>query len=162
DSFTPSTRTAGPGRLIVESAYTFTDNRGVPETHSFPELLLRGGIGERFELRLGWNYELGGAGSETSGGQSGDTAQGPGLKREHRVTYGLKAARTEQARWVPERAFIVQGFTPTGGEATDTHLAATYVFGWELPNRWKADAAIRYGTGSEGDDHFSIWAPSAV
>src|SRR5262249_22771777 len=84
------------------------------------------------------------------------------LKREHRVTYGLKAALTEQDRWVPESAFIVQGFTPTGGEATDTHLAATYVFGWELPNRWKADAAIRYGTGSEGDDHFSIWAPSAV
>src|SRR5262249_28855880 len=54
DSFTPATTTAGRGRLIVESAYSFLDNRGVPETHSFPELLCRYGLTERLELRLGW------------------------------------------------------------------------------------------------------------
>src|SRR5262245_21325490 len=36
DSFTPAVTTAGRGRLIFESAYTFLDNRGVKETHSFP------------------------------------------------------------------------------------------------------------------------------
>src|SRR5262249_29873261 len=47
DSFTPAISTAGRGRLIVESAYSFLDNRHVPETHSFPELLLRYGVMER-------------------------------------------------------------------------------------------------------------------
>jgi hypothetical protein len=63
---------------------------------------------------------------------------------------------------VPASAVILQGFTPTGGEATDTQLVATYVCGWELPNRWRVDAALRYGTSSEGEDRFNIWAPSAV
>jgi hypothetical protein len=71
DSFTPATTTAGRGRLIVESAYTFQDNRGVKETHSFPELLGRYGLTDRVELRLGWNYEVGGAGSDARAPASG-------------------------------------------------------------------------------------------
>jgi hypothetical protein len=78
DSFTPAISTAGRGRLIVESAYSFLDNRHVPETHSFPELLLRYGVAERVELRLGWNYEVGGAGNDTSGSQGGEGLQGVG------------------------------------------------------------------------------------
>src|SRR5262245_4673256 len=46
DSFTPSVRTAGRGLTILESSYSFLDNRGVPETHSFPELLVRHGLTE--------------------------------------------------------------------------------------------------------------------
>src|SRR5262245_60734814 len=66
DSFTPATTTAGRGRLIVESAYSFLDNRAVKETHSFPELVCRYGLTDRLELRLGWNYEVGGAGNDIS------------------------------------------------------------------------------------------------
>jgi hypothetical protein len=71
DSFTPATTTAGRGRLIGESAYTFLDHRGVKEMHSFPELILRYGLAERVELRLGWNYEVGGAGNDVSGLDAG-------------------------------------------------------------------------------------------
>ena len=46
DSFTPATVTAGAGRLIVESGYSFIDNRSVPETHSFPELIARYGVND--------------------------------------------------------------------------------------------------------------------
>ncbi len=169
DSFTPSPRTAGRRRLILESAYSFIDNRGIPETHSYPELLLRYGVAERLELRLGWNYEIGGGGNEVSGAQGGDfqertreSLEPSELTREQRLSYGLKAALSEQEEWIPESAFIVQGFTPTGGEATATQLAATYVVGWELANRWQADAALQYFSGSERGDRFSIWAPSAV
>src|SRR4029453_3610479 len=35
DSFTPATTTAGAGRWIVESAYSFIDNRRAPDTSSF-------------------------------------------------------------------------------------------------------------------------------
>jgi hypothetical protein len=175
DSFTPTTRTAGKNRLIVESAYTFEDHRRAKETHSFPELLLRYGLTERLELRLGWNYEVGGEGSTVSpSGGEGDDFSGPraaggpdgtdaaSLSREHRLSYGLKTLLTEQDAWVPQSSAILQGSTPTGGEATATQLTATYVVGWELENGWDLDAAIRYATSSEEGDRFGVWAPSVV
>src|SRR5215475_3366216 len=67
DAFTPQTRTVGKGLSILEAAYSFIDNRHDFEKHSFPELLYRYGIFERVELRLGWNYEVGGGGSSISG-----------------------------------------------------------------------------------------------
>jgi hypothetical protein len=163
DSFTPAVTTTGRGRLIAESAYSFIDNRRVKETHSFPELLLRYGVTDRVELRLGWNYEAGGAPSDiTSTSLSGGTAGGAGLERGSVITYGVKVAITEQRNWLPASVLIVLGATPTSGEATDTQLVATYAWGWELPNRWKFDAAFRYSTGSEHEDHFDVFAPSAV
>jgi hypothetical protein len=163
DSFTPATTTAGRGRLIVESAYTFLDNRGVKETHSFPELLFRYGLTDRLELRLGWNYEVGGAGNVVSGAGTEEDFFSPGrLERESTLSYGVKVRATEQSGWVPGSAVILIGQTPTSGEATDTQFVGTYVWGWELGERWKLDAAIRYGTASEEEDRFGIWAPSVV
>ena len=84
------------------------------------------------------------------------------MERESEISYGLKAALTVQDRWLPDSVVILQGFTPTSGIETATDLVATYAFGWELPNRWKLDAAFRYGTGHERGDHFNLWAPSVV
>lgn len=164
DSFTPATTTVGQGRTILESAYSFVDNRGVKETHSFPELLVRFGIAERIELRLGWNYEVGGAGSETSGVDVGEEEHpfGSELERESNLTYGMKLEITDQRSWIPMSAVNLQAFTPTSGDATDTQFIGTYVFGWNLPQGAKLDAAIRYGTGSVEEDHFNEWAPSVV
>ena len=36
------------------------DNPNAPDTDSWPELLARYRISERFELRLGWNFEIAG------------------------------------------------------------------------------------------------------
>ncbi|MCI0704814.1 MAG: transporter [Planctomycetia bacterium] len=169
DSFTPATTTAGRRRLIVELAYSFIDNRGVKETHSFPELILRYGVTERIELRFGWNAEMGGAGSSVSGASfdEGDELFGRSgrIEREYALSYGVKFRVTDQDRWIPGSAIIVQGKTPTGGNSTltpATGLVATVVAGWELPNRWRFDTAIRYGFGSEEGDRFNLWAPSAV
>jgi hypothetical protein len=162
DSFTPAVRTAGRGRLITESAYSFIDNRGVAETHSFPELIFRYGVTRWLEARLGWNYEVGGASNDISGPEFGTVLEGRGVKREQRISYGTKVALTRQEGWVPDSVFIAQAFTPTGGAATATQFVGTYAFGWKLPNRWLTDAAIRYGTSSENGDRFNLWAPSAV
>jgi hypothetical protein len=162
DSFTPSTKTAGRRRLIVESAYSFLDNRGRPETHSFPEFLARYGVGERAELRLGWNYEVGGGSSGVSSGSSGEALFGEGLRRETNVNFGAKFGVTEQNGWVPESAVIFMAFTPTSGEETATQFVATYAFGWEFADRWKLDSAMRFGADSEGGDRFEEWAPSVV
>lgn len=154
DSFTPAITTAGRGLTILESAYTFSSNRHANEGHSFPELLVRYGITERLEARVGWNYEIAGV---------PETLEGVGqTERESRMMYGFKYRLTEAEGWTPGSALILQGYTPSSGASTDTHLVATYVFGWDLPNRWKLDAAFRYGTASEEQDHFNEWAPSVV
>ena len=164
DSFTPATTTVGRGRLVIESAYSFLDNRGVKETHSFPELLGRYGLTERLELRLGWNYEVGGVGSDTSGSDVGteELAFEKGLQRDSKLVYGMKYQVTKQDAWLPNSVVILQASTPTSGTETNTLVVGTYAFGWELPGRWKLDAAIRYGMGKESDDHFNEWAPSVV
>jgi hypothetical protein len=179
DAFTPTPRTIGPGRFAIESAYSFIDNRAVKETHSFPELLLRYGISESIELRLGWNYEVGGEGNSVSGaGRFAERRRPPRedaerepeepmeeamrLVRESQVTYGTKILLNGQNGWLPESSAILMGATPTSGDATNTDIIATYVWGWELPNEWKLDMAIRYATEKEESDHFNIWSPSAV
>ncbi|MCI0464460.1 MAG: transporter [Gemmataceae bacterium] len=163
DSFTPATKTVSKGRFIVESAYSFIDNRRGLDTHSFPELLLRYGVTDRIEVRLGWSYEVGGAGNEISGNQAEEESfQRSGVEREHNLAYGTKVEVTRQNGWLPQSALLVMAFTPTGGESNDTQAVGTYVFGWTLPNRWKADAALRYATGSEEGDRFDILAPSVV
>src|SRR5262245_15393958 len=163
DSFTPATTTASPGRLIVESAWSFIDNRLVPDTHSLPELVTRYGINDWMELRLGWNYEVGGAPNSISGG-AGDPefAVENEIERESQLFYGFKAALTSQFEWRPQSAVILQAGTPTSGVDSATQMIATYVFGWELQNRWKWDSSIRYGYERVEGDHFNIWAPSTV
>lgn len=55
--FTESTQAVPRGRIQLESGYTFTHDheRGVTTTdHAFPEFLLRIGLADEWELRLGW------------------------------------------------------------------------------------------------------------
>jgi hypothetical protein len=84
------------------------------------------------------------------------------LESEAGVSYGFKAALTEQDGWLPMSAAILQGFTPTSGPETQSHMVATYVWGWELVEGWQWDSAIRYGNGLAEEDHFNRWASSTV
>jgi Putative MetA-pathway of phenol degradation len=115
-------------------------------------------------LRLGWNYEAGGGGNVVSG-SSGESSEGvdtPGLSRVQKLLYGMKVQVSEQAAWWPDSIAIVQGYTPTGGDATATQLLATYAFGWRLPNRWRWDSSLRFITDSDNGNRFEVWAPSTV
>lgn len=163
DSFTPATVTAERGRLIVESGYSFIDNRGVPETHSFPELIVRHGVTDWLELRFGANYEVGGESNSISGsgGSDGDIDSAE-IESEAKVVYGFKAALTDQDGWLPRSVVILQGSTPTSGPETDTHGVATYAWGWDLAEGWLWDSAVRYGDGAAEEDQFNRWAPSTV
>jgi hypothetical protein len=162
DSFTPAKTTAGLNRFILETSYSFLENRGVKDTNSFPEMLLRYGLTERFELRLGWNYEVGGAGDDTSSIDVQELPAENKLERASNINYGLKFRVTDQNGWVPASAVILTGATPTSGMTTGTQFFGTYVFGWDLPYRCKLDAAMRYGLASENDERFNDWAPSVV
>ncbi|HTM53921.1 MAG TPA: transporter, partial [Pirellulales bacterium] len=161
DAFTPATSTVGQRVAVLESSYSFINNRTVAETHSFPELLVRYGISERIELRVGWNFEVGGTGDVVSGNEGGEDSAG-GIERESQMLYGFKVAVSDQRGWMPRSAVILQGFTPTSGEAPATDVVTTYTFGWELDERWRLDSSMRYGTEHGPHDAFNQWAPSVV
>lgn len=162
DSLTPSTRTVGTGLWVVESSYSFIDNRRTAETHSFPELLVRYGLNDWLELRFGGNFEVGGEGADVSGGASTGEFTSGEIVRESQLLYGAKLRLSEQSNWLPESSLIVQGHTPTSGPDPATAFTLGYVFGWELPDEWKLDSAIRFGADKEADDRFEQWSPSIV
>lgn len=70
DSFTFAPTTTGRDTSILEASYSFIDNRLAPETHSVPEVLLRRGISDTVEARLGFNYEAGGPAARSGGVQN--------------------------------------------------------------------------------------------
>lgn len=164
DSFTPATSVVGYRHTVVESAYTFIDNRTVKETHSFPEIVTRIGVTDNIELRIGWNYEVGGAGNPVSGNIPDDYEEETAgeLEHESRLLYGGKFQLTQQCGWRPRSALILAGSTPTSGEANDTNFLAHYVAGWQFCDGWEWDSSLRYGTSSFEEDHFNTWAPSTV
>lgn len=159
DSFTFAPTTAGPAVSIVEASYSFIDNRLGPEAHSFPEVLLRRGIGERFEARLGFNYEAGGPGTVSGSEFGGEDIE---TENEGRMLYGMKQETTDQAGWRPRSALIVQGYTPVSGPSNKSTVVVGESFGWRFANGWEWTSAMRYGTGFEEDDAFNQWAPSTV
>ena len=162
DSFTPSTATAGRGRLIFESAWTFIDNRDVAETHSLPEIVARYGVSDVIELRLGWNYEIGGTGNPASGNIPNLREGESELEEESSLLYGAKILLTEQCCHRPQSSLIIHGYTPTSGESRDSRLSIFHVFGWTLPNGWVWDTGNRWATGINEEDHFGVWSPSTV
>jgi|GEM_PF-415862 len=162
DSFTPATSTVARGRLLVESAYSYIDNRRVAETHSYPELLLRYGWSDIVELRFGANYEIGGAGNPVSGNVSDFEEEESELEEESKILYGAKFFLSKQRGWTPKSSFILQGFTPTYGVSNLTTMSANTVFGWKLRNGWVWDNAMRFATSGFEDDHFNVWSPSTV
>lgn len=162
DSFTPSTNVVGRSRLVIESGYSFIDNRKAAETHSLPEILTRYGFNDMFELRFGFNYEIGGASNPISGNVPSDFEEEPIIEEEARLLYGTKMLLTDQKDWIPESSIIIQGFTPTSGEATATTLSSAYIFGWKLRNGSIWDSGIRYSTNSVEGDNFNVWSPSTV
>lgn len=158
DSFTPATTTVGLGRGMFETSYTCFDNRNVPEGHSFPETLLRLGVFEPLEFRIGWNYETGGPPGATDGVEPGQ----PLTENESSILYGVKLRTSRQNGWIPASAVIVQGYTPTSGPSDFTRVTVGEVVGWKFANGWQWDSALRYGTQREEEDDFHQWAPSTV
>jgi hypothetical protein len=159
DSFTPSTSIASLRRTIVESSFSVIDHSVGKDTYSYPELLLRYGLTSQVEARFGWNYEIGGVNTISSGNE----VELHGDKEEaSRLLYGIKWGIAEQEGLIPEGAMILQGLTPTSGEFTATAISLTPVIGWQLREGLKYDLSCRYQTSENDLDEFNVWTPSSV
>lgn len=160
DSFTPAVTTVGFRRTQLESSYSFIDNRRVPDANSFPEMVLRRGVSDRLELRLGWNYLVGGPTSAVSNVDFGD--EDFIVERSSEIMYGIKYLTTRQSGWLPTSSVLVEGYTPTFGPSNFSRFTLGETFGWTLPNGWQFSSAMRFATANAGGDHFNQWSPSTV
>ncbi|MBI1324670.1 hypothetical protein GC170_15995 [bacterium] len=161
NAFTFSRLTTGRNVRVFESAYSYINIGSEGAKHSFPETLLRIGLTERFEARIGYNFETG---PETEAAE-GDVVGGFGANAEQQVLYGFKyqvTRRNREYRLMPDSAFLIQGHTPIGSLEGQTQVRLGYSWGWELPRGMQFDQAIRFGTDREFDDRYNLWAPSAV
>lgn len=159
DSFTFAPTSTGADTSILEASYSFIDNRLGPEAHSFPEVLVRRGLGERIEARLGFNYEAGGPGTVSGSEFGGEDIE---TENEGRVLYGTKVETTDQEGWLPRSAAVLQGYTPVSGPSNKSTLVVGESWGWRFATGWEWTSAMRYGTGFEEHDAFNQWAPSSV
>lgn len=159
DSFTFAPTTSGAETSILETSYSFIDNRSGPESHSFPEVLVRRGLGTRIEARFGVNYEAGGAGTVSGSEFGGEDIE---TEEESRILYGTKIETSDQDGLRPRSAALLQGFTPVSGPSQRSTLMVGESFGWRFAGGWEWTTAMRYGTGFDQHDSFNQWAPSSV
>ena len=153
DSFTRSPTLMRPCQTMVEVSHTFLDQDAENEGHLYPDLLVRRGVNEWLEVRLGWTYE--------SSKFEHLAPVGAPTVQEGIINYGAKLCLTDECGSVPASALIVTGYSPTSGESNDSDFSIEYVFGWKRCD-WELDGQLRWFTLTEEDDHFTEWAPSVV
>ncbi len=116
--FTESTETVPAGHVQLEAGYTFTfDREGADRTrdHAAPELLLRIGLVENLELRIGWEGY-----SWTESQFEVETRPGRRATREewtqgaHDLSLGFKHKLIEQEGWIPHFGILGAITVPSG------------------------------------------------
>ena len=162
DAFTPNTHTVKPGTALWEGSYVFIDNQTGLPTNNYPELLLRVGGNEWFEWRFGVNYGVGSQGAVVTSVEVGEGTLSRNTLYESSVLYGFKVDTSDQQGWLPESCFIMEGSTPTYGDAFGTVPVATGVWGWELAGGYRLDTSLRYAYSEGLFTWFSRWSPSVV
>jgi hypothetical protein len=146
--FIEASRTVGRGVKQVEMGYTyFFDNDGTTQTrrHSSPEMLWRLGFyADWLEMRIGYNFS---ESRERTGGVDTSTRGGEDLY------LGFKIALTPQDGALPETALMLQATVPTGDDsvtAGETLPAITYIYAWELNEKWSLAGQTQVGRAIDG------------
>jgi hypothetical protein len=149
--FTESSATVGKGRMQLEVGYTYGMNKeaGVRAAHSYPEGLLRVGMfADWFELRLGQNF----ANTRTADAGGGVSSFGGAED----LYLGTKFALTEQKKYLPESALVVQMTVPTGHRnltARKTLPGLNYLYGWEVNDFLSCGGSTQGNLAVDDDDH---------
>jgi hypothetical protein len=139
-NFTNSPDTVAPGHLQVETGYTFT-RKGLQKDSSLGELLLRYGIDERCEARLGLNsyhwIDTGVPGERRISGFQDPYAE---------VKVRLNEAEAEhRAPGVPAMGLLVQTTIPVGARALTSDAwqpRAALALSWELTKSLSLDSNL--------------------
>lgn len=122
--FTESTEAIPPGHFQLEAGYTFTYDREGDDRlrdHTAPELLLRIGVVENLELRIGWDGY-----SWTDSQFEGRTRGGRRVTRDdwsqggHDLSLGFKYKFVEQDGLIPHFGIIGAITVPSGSSSVSS------------------------------------------
>ncbi len=151
--FTESAVTVAPGRVQLETGYTVTRVAGQSE-HSFGELLVRIGVLERLEARVGINSFVWTA------------VQGDDPEGFQDVSLGGKVnlLRSGESRWRPDVGVLLAASIPTGASDVDEGHAVQPVgvlaAGVALTDWLSTGANVSWGYLVDGDERYSQFAGS--
>ena len=173
--FTEASSTVGKGRIQLEAGYTYSRNReaGIQASHSYPEALLRVGMfADWFELRLGQNFSNtrmlgadGGKSARPAAAVSSTFSNTRALGADggpFRVSggedlyLGTKLGLTEQKKYLPETALILQMTVPTGSKsltAGKTLPGINYLYGWEINDFLSVGGSTQGNLTVDDDSH---------
>jgi len=153
--FTEASSTVGQHRLQIESGYTYTLDRTPDEVlneHGLPELLLRYGLTDKLEFRLGWaGYTSSRSEDRINGGVITDDGSSD-------LEIGAKMELTEQCCWRPESAILTSITAPIGDPAFSSgqvDATVNFVYSWELTDVLSIGGSTGGLWTAEDHDHFS-------
>lgn len=161
--FTESTKTVPWGRMQLEGGYTYTaDDEGGVRTgdHSFPEFLLRVGIVEDFEFRLGW---LGWSLTESMFTETNDAGRRVRTKQHDDgatdMSVGFKARLFDRDGFIPEFGIIGELSLPTGSSSTgktsgDVDPGVKLLWAYDLTDDLALSGNINFAVPTEEDGRF--------
>ena len=150
--FTEGTATVPAGHYQLEGGYTFT-RQGTDESQSLGELLLRIGVNERIEARLGiGSYDW----------------DDPGFRGERRISGYEDPVLGLKIRLVPDDAktqlaLLLNTTVPVGSDgftADDWQPEGKLALGWDLTDRFSLASMLVYTYASDGGERFSQFAAS--
>lgn len=155
--FTESTETVLSGRVQLELGYTFTydsENGERERRHTAPEALIRIGVLENFELRIGWE---GYAWTDTKTHERSDS--GRTFHREdssagaNDVSIGLKLKLAEQSEMRPHLGLIAAVSIPSGSaDLSSGDVDPEVVLAWAYDLSEAVSVAGNLGVGAPTED----------
>ncbi len=165
--FTESSSTVPALRMQIEGGYTFTaddENRLRTADHTFPELLMRIGIVEGFELRIGGE---GFSSTEVLFEERNDSGRKIHQK-EHEdggtdMEVGVKLHLIDQQGWIPDFGVIVSTSIPTGTvtkTSGDVDPQVKWLWSYELTERWGLAGNLNFAVPTTENDRFFQTAAS--
>ena len=151
---TESSTLAPRGRVQFEAGYTWTEangSSGGAGSATWPELLVRYGLSNRFELRVGQSLTT----------LSPPPGQGNRFTAREDVYLGVKVRLGAQQGSRPALAFLAQATLPTGDgrlSANTTLPGVALLAGWQWSSPWSLD--LELGASRVPGDAWEL-APSA-
>jgi hypothetical protein len=159
--FTESTDAVPFGRLQWEGGYTFTCDREGPtrvRDHSAPETLLRVGIVENWELRIGLN---GYSWTETLNREPNE--RGRAVSREswtqgaNDLSFGVKVKLLEQQGWIPHFGVIAEASVPSGSAgytSGDVDPGVKLLWAYDLSDRFALAGNVNFASLTDEAERF--------